>query len=102
MQISRRAAAMGAAVFTGLATLGAAGAAFASPSAPAAHDGVQVLHLRAFSSPPPTTVPATAAPVTLKRSSSPSGPPPAPRQAWSPFPCRPSQGISSWPTPRLP
>jgi hypothetical protein len=48
MQISRRAAAVGAAVLTGLATLGAAGAAFASPSAPATHDSVQVLHLRAF------------------------------------------------------
>jgi hypothetical protein len=43
MQISRRAAAVGAAVLTGLATLGAAGAAFASPSTPRAPDRVQVL-----------------------------------------------------------
>ena len=47
MQISRRAAAVGAAILTGLATLGAAGAAFASPSAPATHDSAQVLHLLA-------------------------------------------------------
>jgi hypothetical protein len=36
-----------AAVITGLATLGAAGAAFASSSAPQANKGVQVLRLRA-------------------------------------------------------
>ena len=48
MQISRRAAAVGAAAVTGLATLGAADAALASPSAPATQDRVQVLHLRAF------------------------------------------------------
>jgi hypothetical protein len=47
MQISRRAAAVGAAILTGLATLGAAGAAFASPSAPRAPDRVQVLRLHA-------------------------------------------------------
>ena len=47
MQISRRAAAVGAAVLTGLASLGAAGAAFASPSAPATHNTVQVLRLHA-------------------------------------------------------
>jgi hypothetical protein len=47
MQISRRAAAVGAAVLTGLATLGAAGAAFASPSAPATHGTAQVLRLHA-------------------------------------------------------
>jgi hypothetical protein len=47
MQISRLAAAIGAAVLTGLATLGAAGAAFASPSAPRAPDKVQVLRLHA-------------------------------------------------------
>ena len=47
MQISRLAAAIGAAVLTGLATLGAAGAAFASPSAPQAPDKVQVLRLHA-------------------------------------------------------
>ena len=35
MHISRRAAAVGAAVLTGLASLGAAGAAFASPRSPA-------------------------------------------------------------------
>ena len=46
MQISRRAAAVGAAVLTGMASLGAAGAAFASPAAPAAHDSAQVLPLR--------------------------------------------------------
>ena len=46
MQISRRAAAVGAAVLTGLASLGAAGAASASPAAPAAHDSAQVLPLR--------------------------------------------------------
>jgi hypothetical protein len=47
MRISRRAAAIAAAVLTGLATLGAAGAAFASSSAPRANNGVQVLRLRA-------------------------------------------------------
>jgi hypothetical protein len=47
MQISRRAAAVGAAVLTGLATLGTAGAAFASPAAPATHSTVQVLRLHA-------------------------------------------------------
>ncbi len=46
MQISRRSAAVGAAVLTGLASLGAADAAFASPAAPAAHDSAQVLPLR--------------------------------------------------------
>ena len=45
MHISRRAAAVGAAVFIGLAALGAAGAAFASHAAPAAHNSVQVLQL---------------------------------------------------------
>ena len=45
MHISRRAAAVGAAVFTGLASLGAAGAAFASPAAPPTHKTVQVLRL---------------------------------------------------------
>ena len=48
MHISRRAAVVGAAVLTALASLGAAvaaGAAFASPAAPAAHAGVQVLRL---------------------------------------------------------
>jgi hypothetical protein len=44
MQISRRAAAVGAAVLTGLASLGAAGAAFAS-AAPSAPGTVQVLRL---------------------------------------------------------
>jgi hypothetical protein len=48
MRISRRAAAVAAAVLIGLGSLGAAGAAFASSSAPATHDSVQVLHLRAF------------------------------------------------------
>ena len=43
MHISHRAAAVGAAVFIGLASLGAAGAAFAA--APAAHNRVQVLRL---------------------------------------------------------
>ena len=47
MQISRRAAAVGAAVLTGLATLGAAGAAFASSSAPQANDNVRILRLHA-------------------------------------------------------
>ena len=47
MRISRRAAAVVADVITGLATLGAAGAAFASSSAPRATNGVQVLRLRA-------------------------------------------------------
>jgi len=46
VQISRRAAAVGAAVFTGLASLGAASAASASPAVPAAHDSVQVLPLQ--------------------------------------------------------
>jgi hypothetical protein len=46
MHISRRTAAVGAAVFIGLAALGAAGAAFASHTAPAAHNSVQVLRLR--------------------------------------------------------
>src|SRR5215467_3681585 len=45
MHISRRAVAVGAAVFIGLAALGAAGAAFTSHTAPAAHNGVQVLRL---------------------------------------------------------
>jgi len=45
MHISRRAAAVGAAVFIGLAALGAAGAAFTSHAAPAAHNSVQVLRL---------------------------------------------------------
>ncbi len=44
MHISRRAAAVGAAVFIGLAALGAAGAAFL-PRSPAAHHTVQVLEL---------------------------------------------------------
>ena len=45
MHISRRAAAVGAAVFIGLASLGAAGAAFAATAAPAVHNRVQVLRL---------------------------------------------------------
>ena len=45
MHISRRAAAVGAAVFIGLAALGAAGAAFASHAAAAPHNRVQVLRL---------------------------------------------------------
>ena len=45
MHISRRAAAVGAAVIIGLAALGAAGAAFTSHAAPAAHNRVQVLRL---------------------------------------------------------
>jgi hypothetical protein len=45
MHISRRAAAVGAAVFIGLASLGAAGAAFAAAAGPAAHHRVQVLRL---------------------------------------------------------
>jgi hypothetical protein len=47
MRISRRAAAIVAAVITGLASLGAAGAAFASSSTPRAPDRVQVLRLHA-------------------------------------------------------
>jgi hypothetical protein len=47
MWISRRAAAIVAAVITGLASLGAAGAAFASSSTPRANGGVQVLRLHA-------------------------------------------------------
>jgi hypothetical protein len=46
MRISRRAAAIVAAVLTGLALLGGAGAAFASSSGSAAHDGGQVLRFR--------------------------------------------------------
>ena len=45
MQSSRRAAAVWAAVPTGLASLGAAGAAFASSAAPPTHDTVQMLRL---------------------------------------------------------
>ena len=45
MHISRRAAAIGAAVLIGLAALGAAGAAVTSHAAPAAHNSVQVLRL---------------------------------------------------------
>ena len=45
MHISRRAATVGAAVIIGLAALGAAGAAFTSHAAPAAHNSVQVLRL---------------------------------------------------------
>jgi hypothetical protein len=52
MQISRRAAAVGAAVLTGLASLGVAGAAFASPAAPAAGVSVQVLRLHTVFVPP--------------------------------------------------
>ena len=47
MRISRRAAAITAAVLAGLASLGGAGAAFASSSAPQANDNVQVLRLHA-------------------------------------------------------
>ena len=47
MQISQRAAAVAAAVSIGLASLGAAGAAFASSSSPRATDRVQVLRLHA-------------------------------------------------------
>jgi hypothetical protein len=47
LRISRRAAAVAAAVITGLASLGAAGAAFASSSTPQATSGVQVLRLHA-------------------------------------------------------
>ena len=45
MNISRRAAAIGAVVVIGLAGLGAAGAAFAAAATPAAHNRVQVLRL---------------------------------------------------------
>jgi len=45
IHISRRAATVGAAVFIALAALGAAGAAFTSHEAPAAHNSVQVLRL---------------------------------------------------------
>ena len=45
MHFSRRAAAVGAAVFIGLAALGAAGAAFSSHAAPSADHTVQVLRL---------------------------------------------------------
>jgi hypothetical protein len=45
MHISRRAAAVGAAVVIGLAALGAAGAAFTSHTAPPGHNSVQVLRL---------------------------------------------------------
>jgi F0F1-type ATP synthase membrane subunit c/vacuolar-type H+-ATPase subunit K len=45
MHISRRAAAIGAAVVIGLAALGAAGAAFAAAATPSAHNRVQVLQL---------------------------------------------------------
>jgi hypothetical protein len=46
MRTSRRAAAIVAAVLTGLALLGGAGAAFGTSSGSAAHDGGQVLRLR--------------------------------------------------------
>ena len=46
MHISRRAAAIGAAVVIGLAALGAVGAGFAAAATPSAHNRVQVLHLR--------------------------------------------------------
>jgi hypothetical protein len=45
MHISRRAAIVGAAVLAALVSLGAAGTALSSPTAPAAHAGVQVLRL---------------------------------------------------------
>jgi hypothetical protein len=65
MHISRRAAAVGAAaVLTGLASLGAAGTAFASPAAPPAHATVQVLKLHTCSSPWRSIMPVTAAPAT--------------------------------------
>jgi hypothetical protein len=47
MRISRRMAAITAAVLAGLASLGGAGAAFASSSTPQASDHVQVLQLHA-------------------------------------------------------
>ena len=47
MRISRRAAAIAAAVLAGLAALGGSGAAFASSSTPQANDHVQVLRLHA-------------------------------------------------------
>lgn len=47
MPISRRAAAIAAAVIAGLAAFGGAGAAFASSSTPRAQDTGRVLHLRA-------------------------------------------------------
>jgi hypothetical protein len=47
MRISRRTAAIAAAILAGLASLGAAGAAFASSPTPQAHDNVQVLRLHA-------------------------------------------------------
>jgi hypothetical protein len=47
MRISPRTAVVATAVITGLASLGAAGAAFASSSTPRANDGVQVLRLHA-------------------------------------------------------
>ena len=46
MHISRRAAAIGAAVVIGLAALGAVGAGFAAAATPAAHNRVKVLQLR--------------------------------------------------------
>ena len=49
MRISRRAAAVAAAVLTGLASLAAAGAAYASSSGPGTHDSVQVLQFRTVS-----------------------------------------------------
>jgi hypothetical protein len=52
MQISRRAAAVGAAVFAGLTSLGAAGAAFASPAASAPNSKVQVVRLHTVFVPP--------------------------------------------------
>jgi hypothetical protein len=47
MQISRKVIAIAAAVLAGLASLGVAGAAFASSSTPQANDNVQVLRLHA-------------------------------------------------------
>ena len=47
MRIPRRAAAVAAAVLAGLASLGGAGAAFASSPAPQANDHIQVLRLHA-------------------------------------------------------
>jgi hypothetical protein len=47
MRIPRRAAAIAAAVLAGLASLGGAGAAFASSPAPQANDHIQVLRLHA-------------------------------------------------------
>jgi hypothetical protein len=95
MQISRRAAAVAAAVITGLASLGAAGAAFASSSAPRATDRVQVLRLHADFVAAANNGAGHGGPGDVLAALFAIRTPGGARLARSPFPWWPSQGISS-------